>query len=355
MTDMTVKRDPAVLALEIRTLQSQAEAILTSYVIEIGRRLCEAKAVLEHGQWGPWLKTEVQFSQSTANNYMRIYEQFGSEQVSLFGDAKSQSVGNLPYTKALRLLALPEDEVEGFVRDNDVESMSVRELEKAIRERDEARAALEREKLSGNKLAAELEEVRKSSQDALEDLKVEVTEAEDAAEKAEEEADRLRAELKELQARPIEVAVQDPPPELLEQIRAEEAARAGKAAEALQKKLEAAEARAEKEAKKARKLKEKADKAGEEAKAAMQKDMEAATAAQREAEAAKADAEARAKALEDKLKTANGDAAAFQVYFQQAQESCNRMLGLIQKSEPAQQAKYKAALRAMLDSLGGML
>jgi len=74
MNEMTVKKDPAVLAVEIRTLQQQAQVVVLSYAIEIGRRLNEAKAVLDHGQWGPWLEREVNFSQSTANNYVKIFE-----------------------------------------------------------------------------------------------------------------------------------------------------------------------------------------------------------------------------------------------------------------------------------------
>ncbi len=327
MNEMTVKKDPAVLAVEIRTLQQQAQVVVLSYAIEIGRRLNEAKAVLDHGQWGPWLEREVNFSQSTANNYMKIFERYGSDQVSLFGDAKSQTLGNLPYTKALKLLAVPEDEVETFVEEHDVANMSTRELEQAIRERDEAKRKLE----------------------AVQDDAAQVIlDAEEAVEKAKGEAETLRKELEELKARPVEVAVEAPSKEILDQIRAEEAQKAAAAAAELEKKLAAAEAKAARAEAKAKKLKDKVDEAGEDAKAAMQKDIEAA-------EAAKADAEARAKALEEKLKTADGDAAVFKVYFSRVQEDLNRMLGMIQKAEPAQKEKFRTALRALLDSVGGAM
>ena len=334
MNEMTVKKDPAVLAVEIRTLQQQAQVVVLSYAIEIGRRLNEAKAVLDHGQWGPWLEREVNFSQSTANNYMKIFERYGSDQVSLFGDAKSQTLGNLPYTKALKLLAVPEDEVETFVEEHDVANMSTRELEQAIRERDEAKRKLE----------------------AVQDDAAQVIlDAEEAVEKAKGEAETLRKELEELKARPVEVAVEAPSKEILDQIRAEEAQKAAAAAAELEKKLAVAEAKAAKAEDKAKKLKDKVDKAGEDAKAAMQKDIDTAAAAQKAAEAAKADAEARAKALEEKLKTADGDAAVFKVYFSRVQEDLNRMLGMIQKAEPAQKEKFRTALRALLDSVGGAM
>ena len=334
MNEMTVKKDPTVLAVEIRTLQQQAQVVVLSYAIEIGRRLNEAKAVLDHGQWGPWLEREVNFSQSTANNYMKIFERYGSDQVSLFGDAKSQTLGNLPYTKALKLLAVPEDEVETFVEEHDVANMSTRELEQAIRERDEAKRKLE----------------------AVQDDAAQVIlDAEEAVEKAKGEAETLRKELEELKARQVEVAVEAPSKEILDQIRAEEAQKAAAAAAELEKKLAVAEAKAAKAEDKAKKLKDKVDKAGEDAKAAMQKDIDTAAAAQKAAEAAKADAEARAKALEEKLKTADGDAAVFKVYFSRVQEDLNRMLGMIQKAEPEQKEKFRTALRALLDSVGGAM
>ena len=105
--------------------------------------------MLPHGAWGGWLREEVEYSKSTANNFMRIFEEYGNSQMSMFGpEAKSQTLGNLPYTKALRLLAIPEEEREEFVEANHVEDLSTRELDRLIKERDEARAekaeALER-------------------------------------------------------------------------------------------------------------------------------------------------------------------------------------------------------------------
>lgn len=78
-------RTVETVTLEIRTLQRQAQQIMLSYAVEIGRRLEEVKAILPHGQWGDYLKNEVDYSQSTANNFMRIYREYGAAQQSLFG------------------------------------------------------------------------------------------------------------------------------------------------------------------------------------------------------------------------------------------------------------------------------
>ena len=130
-------RTVEAVTLEIQTLQRQAQQLLLGYAIEIGRRLVEVKAMLPHGQWGTYIKEQVGYSQSTANNLMRIFEEYGAAQQSIFGpEANSQALGNLSYTKALRLLALPADERETFVEEYHVEDMSTRELEAAIKDKE---------------------------------------------------------------------------------------------------------------------------------------------------------------------------------------------------------------------------
>lgn len=93
---MAAQRDIQTVTAEIRQLHRQAQCMVLGYAIEIGRKLVEAKAMLPYGQWGQWLKEEVEFSQSSAQNFMRIFEEYGAKQVSLFGDAESQTLGNLP-------------------------------------------------------------------------------------------------------------------------------------------------------------------------------------------------------------------------------------------------------------------
>ena len=143
---------------KIRWKTAQAQRIALEYAIEIGGYLTEAKALLPHGEWGNWLKDKVNYSQSTAINFMKLYEEYGNRQESLFS-SNSQAVMNLSYTKALRLLAIPEDEREQFVEENNVEEMSTRELEKALKDRDEAIARAE----AAEKLQSEKEEAERTA------------------------------------------------------------------------------------------------------------------------------------------------------------------------------------------------
>lgn len=133
------ERTPEIVAAEIRQIADQTRKMVLNSSIEIGKRLCEAKEMVPHGEWAAWLEKNVDFSQSSANNFMKIYTEYGDIQGELWGaSAKSQTFGNLSYSQAVALLAVPAEEREEFVKENHVEDMSTRELQEAIKARDEA-------------------------------------------------------------------------------------------------------------------------------------------------------------------------------------------------------------------------
>lgn len=129
-------RDINTITAEIHILQKQARQAALSYAVEVGRRLNEAKEMLHHGEWGDWLKNEVNFSERTAQRMIQIFSEYGSNQVNLFGETKASALSDLSVTKALRLLAIPEEEREEFVEENKVNEISTRELDRLIKERD---------------------------------------------------------------------------------------------------------------------------------------------------------------------------------------------------------------------------
>lgn len=229
---MTAQRDIQTVTTEIRTLHRQAQGMILNYAIEIGRRLKEAKSLLEHGEWGEWLENEVDFSRSTANNFMKIFEEYGAKQVSLFGDPNSQTLGNLPYTHALKLLAVPAEEREEFVEEHHVEDLSSRELDRLIKERDAAvRRAEESEEreLAQADALAELDALRNKVETqeqmagegraALHQMEEKVAAAQERLDKekkkAKEREDQLRRELEEARNNP------EVPEEVLQKLRAE--------------------------------------------------------------------------------------------------------------------------------------
>ena len=222
-------REISVITDEIISLKAQANNMMLMYAIEVGRRLVEAKAMLQHGEWGAWLKDKVEFSQSSANRFMSIYKEYGLL-------PNSSALTNLSFTNALKLLAVPEDEREEFVENNDIENMSSRELEKAIKERDEALAKVKANEEYEAKIKA---------------LKASLSEAETKAQEAGEKADSIAGKAilleRDLEKKKAEYEALKNNPEIPEdlvlklkasieaEVKNEQAAEASKNDEALQK------------------------------------------------------------------------------------------------------------------------
>lgn len=228
MTQISTRTTDAI-AIEINSIKDQTRQIMLQSSIEIGRRLVEAKEMLPHGEWGTWLKESVDYSQSTANNLMKIFEQYGADQLSLFGEnAKSQTFANLSYSQAVALLGIPSDEREEFAKEIGAEEMSARELQKAVKEKQElerqlkeaekvaaqerkAREVLEKQKKDHenvvNTLRSDLEKAKHAgSDDEVERLQAELDDAKESMAKLQDRAKKLESELKK---KPIDVPVKE--------------------------------------------------------------------------------------------------------------------------------------------------
>ena len=74
--DPSCMRSIETITAEILTMkQTAGDAILG-----IGQRLIEAKAMLPHGEWLPWLNEQVEFSERTARNFMRLAREWTNRQ-----------------------------------------------------------------------------------------------------------------------------------------------------------------------------------------------------------------------------------------------------------------------------------
>jgi len=317
-----------IVAAEIR---SYTWSMLTN-IIEIGRRLVEAKEMLPHGEFMSWCTENFGYSKSQTNNFMRLYEAYGSEQNSMFGaELNRQTFGTLNYSKALALLALPSaEEREAFIEENNVDEMTTRELQQAIKEKQEAERKLGDEK----KQREEAEDLLKTQDQMLVEARAQI-----------EELAKLN---KELENRPHEVAV--------ETVRDEEAIAAA-AKEAREK----AEAEAEKQSKdyekqiddilqKLKKAEKERDKLKKQAETAGS-DTDAKIAAA-EAEAARIRAEL--EEAQKKLKASSADVAKFGVWFTQVQNDFNRMMEAlreVRERDPETGEKLKTGAVTLLKNL----
>lgn len=277
----------AITSEILRLKQDAGNAILG-----IGQRLIEAKAMLPHGEWLPWLTEQVEFSERQAQRFMRLAQEW----------ANPTALSDLGATKALALLALPPEERQKFLSENhivdgeekSVIDMTSRELEKAVKERDEALHAAE-EARAAAETADQSRAKMEADMTALKQLHQAAQTAEAQAREALAEA---QAELKALREKPVEVAVEVDQGALQEARREAETrmqAKVDKAAEA-QKKAEEQRKKAEEEL------------------AAVRQQLEAAQQTERQAAI-----------------SGDKDLALFELLFSQGNEAVNKLHGLLLK------------------------
>ncbi|MBU3098360.1 MULTISPECIES: DUF3102 domain-containing protein [Clostridium] len=199
------------LTTEILILKQQT----AQNIIEIGKRLVSVKESLPHGEWGKYLEEKVDVSQWTANKFMKVAKE----------NSNCGTFNNLNQSKVFALLSLPQEDRETFVKENPVNEMTTRELQKAIKERDKAvkeknnaenkfqtyqaqldQARIDEKQLEDDKqiyesklkaMESALQKEKDNSKKKIEDLQTFIGEAK--ANGDNEEVIRLQASLKEVQ------------------------------------------------------------------------------------------------------------------------------------------------------------
>jgi hypothetical protein len=192
----TSKADRSIelIASEINFFKEQA----ASGIIEIGKRLIEAKAVLgEDENFTSWLKEKVSFSRSTAYNFIRVANEFNDV----------QALGRLGQTKVFQLLEIPADLREEFISQphetlsgeiKTIDDMSTRDLQELIKAR---KAVDDTVSDLGNKLVIAKSE--KSDFSKAEQLSIDL-------QKAQERITELENKEPKVIEKPVEVEVVPP-------------------------------------------------------------------------------------------------------------------------------------------------
>lgn len=286
--------------------QTAGEAIL-----EIGNRLIEAQTMLSHGEWLTWLTERVEFSPRTAQRFMRLSREWSN----------ATALSHLGATKALALLALPADEREQFMaethqvdgQEKNVIDMSARQLEQAIKDRDEARKAAEVAQAEAS--AAEQARAKMAEDMAL--LNARLSGAQEDREQAAQAVARLEAQLAELKEKPVEVAVET----VVDQAAIEKAR--AEAVAGMQAKLD--------QAREAKKRAEDKQKSAEEA-----------------LEQARLQLEEQAREEKKAALGADKDLAQFELLFAQTQETVNKMRGILLKVRGRDRAAAGKLAKAVL-------
>ena len=120
------------LVAEIKILSQQTAA----NIIEIGKRLIDAKSQVGHGNWERWLGDNLELSTRRAQQFMKVAEEYGNTNTYSF----------LTPSKAIAMLDLPVSDREEFMtkphevngQQKTIDEMTTRELSEAIRAKKEA-------------------------------------------------------------------------------------------------------------------------------------------------------------------------------------------------------------------------
>jgi len=321
----------------------EAQRIGGEQTLIIGKGLLEVKAKLSHGEWLTWLAERINYSERTAQRLMRIAREWSNP----------TAVSDLGARKALLLLSLPPEERESFMAENhivdgeekNVIDMTSRELEKAIRERDEARKAMEAAQAD----ARSAEESRAKMEADMAALESIHKAAQEGEAQAREELEKVQAELQALRDKPVEVAV-----ETVVDQEAVKKAREDAIAE-MKAKVDKAEA-ARKSAEEKRKT---AEAALDDAKKRAESNAEAqarAEAAERDLAEARRQLEAASKSEVRAAISSDADLASFKLLFDQTQTQVNQLHGLLLKvrgRDETTAGKLRNALLALADMVKG--
>lgn len=114
-----IARPLETIEAELHFYKQQA----STSIIEIGKRLREAKQQLQHGEWGKWLEEKAEFSREHASRIMKVSQEYSNV----------TSMSHLGTKKLFLLLDIPTEEREQFVQENKVDEMTTRQLESAIK------------------------------------------------------------------------------------------------------------------------------------------------------------------------------------------------------------------------------
>ena len=347
------KRTPEQIGAEIRMYVNTGRWITTLCGIEIGRRLVEAKELLPHGEWLPWLKRETEFSERSAQDYMRVFKDYSASQLGMFGpETNTQTFADLPISKALALLSVPESDRETFAKEVDAEHISVRELKEKIREREaqveELKKDIEGERSRGDdavRAKIEAEDLLKTQDQMLVEAKAQIAE--------------LAKLNKELENRPHEVAVETVRDEEAIQEAAKEARE--KAEAEAKAELEKADAKAKREIDSYKKMVDELDKkwrAADKERSDLKKQAETAgSAADDKIAAAEAEAARIRAELEEarkQLKASSADVAKFGVWFTTVQQDFLKMIAALREVRERDEEtgkKLKTGAVALLNDL----
>lgn len=193
MNEMTASRSVETITTEIIMIKQQTASVVASAAFEIGRRLCEAKEKVPAGKWISYLQEQLDYRPSTAENLMRIYREFGSEQVDLLtGKIPAEVFGRLDQSQMVAMFSLePEKRMELMDQTEGIEDMSSRQIADLVKQKKLAEKEAERER----KARERADKIATEQADKASKLETEAGKHQQQIKDLEDELERIRMEL----------------------------------------------------------------------------------------------------------------------------------------------------------------
>lgn len=184
------ERTATEIAIEIQVIKQQTMQTVAAACFQIGKRLCEAKELVPAGEWLTYLQEQLDYKPTTAENLMRIYKEYGDEQVDLLsGKSPAELFGSLNQSQMVAMFSLSMEDRKELLEDHpDLPEMSARDVQKLVKEKQEAEAERDRERKQREK-AEKL-----------------TTDQANRADKAEAKTQKLKAELEQAKSQTSMIA-----------------------------------------------------------------------------------------------------------------------------------------------------
>ncbi len=161
------------------TLAEEAQFYSQRFIqdtLQLGRVFTEAKSLVKHGEWGAWVEQNAGCNERTAQQLMQAYTRFGGNAI----------FSKIEKSKMFKLLALPVGTEEKFISENDIQSMTAREVEAAVKR------VKKEEQMAREEAVREAEErVRGQLRNEIKRLQGSATSATNARLDAEKQRDKL--------------------------------------------------------------------------------------------------------------------------------------------------------------------
>lgn len=194
--EIVQERTLPVIISEIKIIEQHVTKTAIEGAIQIGERLQEAKELAGHGNFGQWCQENLNYSQDTAQKFMKLAREYGGQNNVLANTAMSR---NFSISNALSLLKVPEEDREKFIEEHPVEDMKNKDLEDEIKRLKEEKESRERTVNVLNKSLQDEAEKLSEAYHEIEDLKRQLDETpEETVDPA--ELEKLKKKLEKTEA-----------------------------------------------------------------------------------------------------------------------------------------------------------